>query len=281
MSKIHGLINSTDPLSIYEDPGMTASDDGLLEMSAVSAAARLFTDPVPAQALYLTESGEPSAINVADINQVQLGDCFLLSSIGEIVLQDPTFISNMIHANANGTETVTLYEASSGSLSSWNTTAFKPVAETVTNVFPGDSVNNGAGQAVVNGQKEIWPQVIEKAFAALGGGYGSIANGGSPVTAMEELTGQAASFMSPASLTLATLESFVKAGDLIVMDTRAGGALPNGLVNDHAYMLGSVTGSGASVMVHLLNPWGFDQPTAMLVSQLSRGFSEIDIGHVA
>jgi hypothetical protein len=281
MSKIRGLIGSTDFLTTYDDPALTASDDGLMEMSAMSAAAILATSPAPTQVLYLTEPGESSAINVADINQGQMGDCFLLSSIGEIVLLKPTFISNMIHANANGTETVTLYEASNGRLPNVGTTAFKPVSETVTNVFPDYSVNNAANQDVVNGQKEIWPQVLEKAVATLGGGYASIANGGSPVIAMEELTGHAASFMSPASLTLATLQNFVKAGDLIVMDTLPSGALPNGLFNDHAYMFSSVTGSGASAMVHLLNPWGFDQPTAMLVSQLSHGFDEVDIGHMA
>jgi hypothetical protein len=281
MSKIHGLIGSTDFLTIYDDPAITAVDDGLMEMSAVSAAVSLATSPVLTQVLYLTEPGESGAINVADINQGQMGDCFLLSSIGEIVLLKPAFISDMIHANANGTETVTLYEASSGRLPTANTTAFKSVSETVTNVFPNYSVNNGASQDVVNGQKEIWPQVIENAVATLGGGYASIANGGSPVVAMEELTGHTASFMSAASLTLATLQNFVKADDLIVMDTLQSGALPNGLFNDHAYMFSSVTGSGASAMVHLLNPWGFDQPTAMLVSQLSHGFSEVDIGHMA
>jgi hypothetical protein len=269
MSKIHALNGSTHVLSTYEDPALTASDDGLTDSSAVS----------PGTVLYLTEPGESSAINVADINQGQIGDCFLLSSIGEIALLKPAFISNMVHANTNGTETVTLYEASNGRLPAANTTAFKSISETVTNVFPNYSVNNGATQDVVNGQKEIWPQVLEKAVATLDGGYTTIANGGSPVIAMEELTGHAASYMSPANLTLATLQSFVTAGDLIVMDTLSNGALPNNLVDGHAYMFEGVTGSGATAMAHFGNPWGFDQPTAMLVSQLSHGFAEVDIGH--
>jgi hypothetical protein len=231
--------------------------------------------------LYLTEAGETGAINVADINQGQLGDCYLLSSIGEIALQKPTFISNMIHANANGTETVTLYEASNGRLPTFGTTAFKAISETVTNVFPSNAVNNGATQDVLHGQKEIWPQVLEKAYAQLNGGYGVIGNGGNPAIAMEELTGHAASCMSPASLTLADLQNYVRAGDLIVMDTLASGALPANLVNDHAYMFDGVTGTGAAATVHLLNPWGCDQPGAILVSQLSHGFAEVDIGHLS
>ncbi len=172
---------------------------------------------------------------------------------------------------ANGTESVTLYEASNGRLPGWNTTAFKPISETVSNVFPNDAVNNPATQDVSTGREEIWPQVLEKAVATLNGGYAAIANGGSPVIAMEELTGRAASFMSPASLTLATLQSFSAAGDLVVMDTLSSGALQTGLFNSHAYMFEGVTGTGATALVHLGNPWLFDQPTAMLVSQLPRG----------
>jgi hypothetical protein len=249
--------------------------------ASAGAAAAAASSTVLTQELYLTEPGESGAINVADINQGQLGDCFLLSSIGEIVLQQPTAISNMIHTNTNGIETVTLYEAANGRLPGFGTTSYKAVTETVTNVFPSNSVNNGATQDVANGQKEIWPQVLEKAVATLDGGYGAIANGGNPVIAMEELTGHAATYMSPASLTLATLQSFVKAGDLVVMDTLPSGGLPNGLFNDHAYMFDGVTGSGASAVVHLLNPWGFDQPSPILVSQLSRGFAEVDVGHLA
>ena len=55
------------------------------------------------------------------------------------------------------------------------------------------SVNNGASQDVLNGRKEIWPQVLEKAVATLDGGYGAIANGGNPMIALQELTGRAAS----------------------------------------------------------------------------------------
>jgi hypothetical protein len=280
VSKIHGphavtglQDDGNDPA--YADPAEYRAGNAVVSSGAVSASAVL------TQTLYLTEPGDIGAINVDDIHQGQLGDCFLLSSFGEIALLQPAFISNMIHASANGTEAVTLYEASNGRLPSWNTTAFKSISETVTNVFPANAVNNGAGQDVVGNLKEIWPQVLEKAVATLDGGYSAIANGGSPVIAMEELTGHAASYMSPASLTLAALQAFINAGDLIVMDTLPNGALPNGLVNNHAYMFESVSGGGASATVRLGNPWGFDQPAPILLSQLSRGVAEVDIGHIA
>jgi hypothetical protein len=280
MSAHHGLHSSINDPSDPDLSTLPFSDDpcsaGLVSIRTAPAA-----PPVPAQILYLTEVPGTAAINVGDIFQGQIGDCFLLSSIGEIALLRPGFISNMIHVNSNGTETVSLYEASNGRLPAYNTTSFKGVSETVTNVFPGYAVNNGATQDVVGGQKEIWPQVLEKAVATLDGGYSAIMNGGSPLVAMEELTGHATAYLNPATMTLASLLSYANAGDIIVMDTKYSGSLPNGLFNSHAYMFEGVSGSGASAMVHLGNPWGYDQPSPILFSQLSKGIAEVDIGRFA
>jgi hypothetical protein len=46
-------------------------------------------------------------------------------------------------------------------------------------------------------------------------------------------------------------------------------------------MFEGVTGTGAAATVHLGNPWGFNQPAPILLSQLSRGISEVDLGHLA
>jgi hypothetical protein len=249
------------------------------DFSAVSAVTTVH-DAAQAMVLYLTEPGTTTAISAGDLYQGQIGDCFLISSIGELAMNKPTAISNMIQANSDGSETVTLYEAANGKLPQFGTMSYKAVQVVVTNTFPTYSVDNGATQDVVGNQKEIWPQVLEKAVATLDGGYGAIANGGSPISAMEELTGKVATYMSPSNLTLTELQSYVKAGDLIVMDTPNSNSLPDGLVGDHAYMFNGVTGTGSSAMVHLLNPWGFDQPSAIMLSQLSKGITEVDIGQV-
>ena len=232
------------------------------------------------QTLYVTEPGTGAPVSVADINQDQLGDCYLLSSIGEIALLKPSFISGAIHLNGSGTEAVTLYRPTQSYSHGIYTTGFNAVTETVANSFPTNSVNSGATQDVVGNQKEIWPQVLENAYASLNGGYNAIGNGGSPVVAMEELTGHAASAMSPASLTLASLQSDVSAGDLIVMDTLNRNGLSNGLYGDHAYMFDGVKGTGTAATLTLLNPWGIDQPTPILLSQLSKSFAEVDLGHL-
>ena len=231
--------------------------------------------------LYLTEAGDKTSISLNDIHQGQLGDCFLLASLGEIAMINPQTIGSMITQNTNGTETVRLFiDSRTGRPIGFNTSGARQVSVTVDNKFSSQAVNNGGSQDVVNGTKEIWVQVLEKAVATLGGGYNSIANGGSPIIAMEELTGKQAFSVSPGSLTYAQLMSFISDKDLIVFDTKASGALSNNLVNNHAYMFEGVSGTGANAMLTLGNPWGFHQPTQIALSSLSRNFSEIDVGHI-
>ena len=270
-------MTSQDDYALFETPA--ALPDPFAATVAITPG--LVKAMATAQALYLTEPGTGTPISVGDINQGQLGDCYLLSSIGEIALLKPAFISNAIHTNGNGTESVTLYACSNGRLPTGISTSFKAVTETVTNKFPNTSVNNGAAQDVVGNQKEIWPQVLENAYASLIGGYGAIGSGGSPLIAMEELTGHAASAVSPANLSLASLQAHVKANDLIVMDTLNRSGLSNNLVGCHAYMFAGVTGTGSGATLKLLNPWGTDQPTPIPLSQLSRSFAEVDIGHLS
>ena len=230
--------------------------------------------------LYLREPGDTTAISVNDIHQGNLGDCFLLSSIGELALNDPSAIRNMIQANGNGTETVTLYQSAKGTTPGFHTTQFQPVQVTVTNKFPGNAVNGGAKQDVVGNKKEIWVQVLEKAYAKINGGYAGINQGGYPPIAMEELTGQHASLLSSHNVSFSQLESYVSAGDLITMDTPSRGGLPFNLVSDHAYMFEGITMDGGTPMVKLGNPWGFHQPELIPFASLTQGISEIDVGRI-
>jgi Calpain family cysteine protease len=283
-SYLRSLQLSTDDQSSWQDntinPDTSYQQDTLPDFES-GAAMPVLTAAVPMiQTLYLTEAGDKTAISVNDIHQGQLGDCFLLSSFGEAALFHPTSITNMIHSNPGGTETVTLYLDKNGRLPGFSSTSFKSTTVTINNSFSTASVDNGVAQDVAGNLKEIWPQVVEKAYATLGGGMGSIANGGSPLIALETLTGHAASYMAPGNLTLAFLTKEIAAGDLMVMDTSARGALPYGLVNNHAYMFEKLNGSGSAATVQLHNPWGFDQPSAIPLTRLAQsGIVEIDIGH--
>ena len=233
------------------------------------------------QTLYLQEPGDTAPISIDDIHQGMLGDCFLLSVIGELALTHPSTISNMIHLNPDGTETVTIYGAHSATTPFLLQSRYDPHSVTITNLFPANAVNSGATQDAVGNQKEIWPQVLEKAVAMFSGGYATINYGGLPAVAMAELTGHAPLRFSAGSVSADMLASFSAAHDLIVFDTPISAKLPGNLVSNHAYMFEGLVGTGAAASVQLGNPWGYDQPALIPVSQLGRAFSEIDIGRVA
>jgi hypothetical protein len=262
------------PATFPSPPAMISIDPGAASATSTGTAALT-------QVLYLQEPGDAAAISVYDINQGQMGDCYLLSSIGEIALFHPSLITQMIQANADGTETVTLYKAANGSLPNIGTATYAPDAINVTNTFPSNSVNNGATQDVYDGQKEIWVQVLEKAVATLNGGYNNIANGGIPSISMEELTGCAAASYSVSAVSLPQLQTDISGGDLITFDTQDSQSLPYGMYGDHAYMFESLSTVNGTVMVNLLNPWGFDEPSPIPFSQIGTVCDEIDVGQVA
>ncbi len=273
----------------YDGPGADDADASLINANSVGVAA-LPPPDVAATAfeaasttlqdqLYLQQTGNTTATAYTDLHQGGIGDCYLLSSIGEVALQSPSFIRNMISTNPDGTETVHLYEAADGQLPGFSTTSFKPVSETVSNVFDLKSVNSRPGQDSQGSVHEIWPQVLEKAVAQLNGGYGDISQGGWPALAMEELTGQKAGLMSLADVTAPMLQADISAHDLAVLDTTAADPAYN-VVGGHAYMVTGLVNSSTGPEVACANPWGFDQPSLVPISQLSHVFSGINVGTV-
>lgn len=262
----------TGTATLHAAPALTA---------AIKSPAVVMTSAPLTNVLFLQESGDATAISVSDINQGQIGDCYVLASIGELALFHPTFISNMIHDNGDGTYTVALWTATNGSLPTFGTTAFAAASVTVDSNFLSIGVNNGATQGVGGGQKEVWVQVLEKAVAVLGGGYQSIAYGGNPCIALEELTGCTATWLSPRSVTLTQVQSYIAAGYELVFDTASTSNLPYNLVSSHAYMFQSLSTINGVTYVNLLNPWGMNQPAAIPFSALatSGAIVEIDVGH--
>lgn len=279
-SGLHGHFLNDDAQTGPSDGGLWLNDGS----PSLSGSGFSFAAPspayaaTPAQTLYLIEAADTVAISVNDIHQGQIGDCFLLSAIGELALWHPDSIKNMIKVNTNGTEKVSLWGDAKGGTAWFGTSSFKLATQVVTNRFAANGVNNGASEDVVGTQKEIWPQVIEKAYAQANGGYAGIQNGGYPTIALQALTGHSASWQSPAGVTVADLQAHLAASDLVIMDTGAGSAKYN-LFGNHAYMFEGLVTSGSETCVKLGNPWGCNQPSLIPVSQLANAVAEIDVGH--
>jgi hypothetical protein len=271
-----GLADSVDVTFIQDQ----LADNGAGELDRAAGTFAAVKYVAPTDTLYLTEPGDTSPISYMDIHQGSLGDCFLLSAIGELALFHPSAITSMIHANTNGTETVTMYNASNGSLPSFYTSVYKATSEVVNNsMFSSKGVNSNYSfsQDIVGNLQEVWPQVLETANAMLNNGFNNIANGGYPVVAMEELTGMAASTVQTSQMNWANLINDVQQGDLLQFDTVNASGF--GLVSGHSYMFKSIDTKAQNVQ--LANPWGTQEPAAIPFSRLaSAGIMQIDVGHV-
>lgn len=235
------------------------------------------------QELYGKEVSGDWTVAQSDISQGSMGDCFLLAPLMEIIRQGqmgnhPNFIPGMITQNPNGTETVKLYQCSGQN----QFFTAKPIYETVSNVFDPTSVNNNPYEDLVGGVKEIWPQVIEKAYAQLVGGYSALAQGGFPIAAMEALTGQQATTTYPFEQTYSSLRQLTDAKDMIVFETAwaPSNVTPQGLVSSHCYAFEGYTQNNTAIAVG--NPWG---PTAgpnlnIPIANLGTDFDLMAVGKV-
>jgi hypothetical protein len=210
------------------------------------------------------------------INQGDLGDCYLESSLAEVAYLNPSVISSMITVNGNGTYGVRFY--------------VNGVADYVT-------VNSelAGGGSIFNQGADIWASLVEKAYAQLqaggvctgntvnyGNSWSTIGNGGSPGYALAEITGSTtitdycASGSTWACDTFNSSESLISAssgnstaaiqqamiaelsgGDDLILSSYTNAKDSKGmitLVADHAM---SIYGYDASTgMFEIRNPWG-------------------------
>ncbi|MBZ4398313.1 C2 family cysteine protease [Myxococcus sp. MISCRS1] len=205
-----------------------------------------------------------------DVQQGQIGDCYLMTSMGAIARANPALIENMVKGpDASGNYTVTFQDKG------------KPVNITVTPDLPlnasGDPAYAGTPQE--NGKAELWPALVEKAYAQWKGGYPEIVHGNS-AKAMEAITGKKSSSLDVDSTTLADLDARLKAGEALTAGTHddikfLGIDLPDGtdgarykdgtLVADHEYFITGVDTKAGTVT--LRNPWGAGTPDIVLTEK--------------
>lgn len=195
-----------------------------------------------------------------DVEQGQLGDCYLLSALAGFAQTSPKVLTDAITDNQNGTYTVRFFR---------DDPAFGPQAEYVT--VDADFPTKNGWQRVYaqtpNG--ELWPAVIEKAFAKFQGGYGRIGQGGLPGDVAYALTGDVASMRFVVATSAgSTFERITKAlakQHSVTAGTMADALRPannklEGLVAGHAYSVERTFEENGTRYVELRNPWGYQPP---------------------
>ena len=224
-----------------------------------------------------------SGPTASDINQRALGDCFLMGSLAEVAIQDPSAITSMITNNGNGAYGVRFY--------------YHGVARYVTVDSQLANGNKQQAQIVNYAPNNYWASLVEAAYAELqaqgvvtgntpnyGNAFSTIANGGAPEYALEEITGATAmtdfsagpsswksvvynaslsvtsstSKLSAASV-LSTLAADLLVGDDLVLTSRTNATDSSGAITLAANHAMSIYGYDASTgLLDIRNPWGVE-----------------------
>lgn len=135
----------------------------------------------------------PNGVQALDVKQGAIGDCYLAAALSSVAGVKPDAIRNAIKDNGDGTYTVRFYEVG------WDGKK-KTHFETVDADLPhnGEAPAYAKSAEVVDGKSymELWPALIEKAYAAWKGSYEAIGNGGISGDVMTALTGEANRYQS-------------------------------------------------------------------------------------
>jgi len=176
----------------------------------------------------------------ADVDQGDLGDCWLMAGAAAVAHQDAEYIQSRISKNAAGTFNVKLGDKT----------------EVVTATFP----NAGYADATPGTQSDtLWAALVEKAYAQQAGGYGKL-DGGNSGDAMAKLTGKPSTTTNITWFTTAdSLYNTLKAGKdgdhPMTFDTKSSGAV-DPLHDNHAYAVLDVYERDGQKYVKVYNPWG-------------------------
>ena len=191
------------------------------------------------------------------ITQGSAGDCFFLSALSSIAWDRPSAIHDMVKTNDDATFTVRFFQKSRKGPP-------KAVFITVDDKLPVGK--DGPEYATDRDPKELWPAIIEKAYASWKGGYDKINEGGDAGDAMFSICGKKADYTEKISQTnrdtlFATLQAAAREHRSMVTGTYDEKQQPVkyddvGLVEGHDYTILNAFVRGGERFVKLRNPWG-------------------------
>lgn len=222
-----------------------------------------------------------NGISERDVSQGVIADCYFLSALASVAKSNPTMLRDAIVQNADGTVTVTFH--ANGKKVPITVDADLPALDVPLldrATFFGGSTTPG----------ELWPALVEKAYAQWKGGYSAIGNGGWMAPALEALTGAPASHTQLAGLNAEQVAGAIEAaaarGRPMTASTSGTPGLRD-LVPHHAYSVFGVVRQGGEAWVQLRNPWAsgevgrdgqLDGSFMMRASDFVKHFEDFQIG---
>jgi len=239
--------------------------------------------------LFTREENDSAALDMHDVQQGMLGDCFLLAPLAALARfpEGQELLRKAIAENRNASGdvvsyTVTLHKPQEHWLGLAKTT-FTDVKVTIdATFFCGHAVARPNGNL-----REVWPLVMEKAYAHYLGSHNALQYDGSTSHAMEVITGAPSQCIGLGRFawgySAERLQSDLTAGKIVTFGTRADiqydKDAPN-LVAHHAYVATGVVQIGGKPYVTLHNPWNAFQPRPVPYDRVRDWFAQVQVGAV-
>jgi hypothetical protein len=201
----------------------------------------------PARGKLFVDGVEPT-----DPKQGDVGDCWIIAALSAIANTKPQALQSLIQERADGSYLV--------KLKGWDGHAFVSAAQTVPALLyasSGDLTYGGSTQ-----QQELWPAIIERAYAQWKGSYDAIAVG-YPYAAFEALLGVKGThtpFVAASDEAIWQAALAAETKPTVAVTGIAGAYKANGLVEDHAYTVLGASEKNGERFVKLRNPWGQFEP---------------------
>lgn len=212
----------------------------------------------------------PNGVKGSDVDQGRHGDCYMMAAFAAIAERQPQIIENAIHDNGDGTYVVTLYDWQKVEKHGMEFWELQPVEIEIDGRLPVLKGTDGTRGHYANSTEkgELWPAILEKAFAVLHDGridkdgkqrfgYDAIEDG-NPGDVMEALTGrETQKYDGPISAD--KIRSYISGGGFVtLMTTKDSGKNLGGtkFVAPHTYAVFDIKGTGKDTIITLYNPWG-------------------------
>lgn len=244
------------PLS-SDDVYLRGSGPGWVDPDAATV------DRAPAVALYTGPlfKDEPSP---GDVQQGQLGDCYVCAALAGLAAANPQFIRELIKPAPDGSADVTFHERDVV------TGEFRPVvihvdAELYESRYGGALYGHAKGDRA---SMELWFPLVEKAYATWRGGYEAVGRGGVQNQIFEGVLGRPAGWLavdetSDRDAVWGTMQATLQAGLPLGAATHSvddGRYANTGVHANHGYSVLGTEQSGSERFVVLRNPWGEGEP---------------------
>lgn len=243
---------------------------------------------------FIQGEGDAHEVDVNDIFQGGLGDCYFMAGIAAVARTDPQRIRSMIEENADGTFSVYVWkhnyqwEEEQVDEDGFFTPTVKATKVVVDGQFPATygtspSYAKFGDSKTVDGKElhELWPMILEKAYAKHKGSYKKI-EGGWASTPISFFSGQDAVVdhdpkgLSETQLKKILAEATKKGYPTTLGVPKSGGNSSLNLYGNHYYIFVGLDAEGNAL---LRNPWGSSHPPrGLTMAELKKYFDGMHVG---